>query len=297
MKRALGSLAAVVLAVALPACGNSGGKTNEAKKAAGLVPKDALAYVSVAVNPSDSQKSDIDGILSKFPKASKKTFDGLKEDLLGKAVQKLGLNYQQDVKPWLGDELGIAVLPNTPEPTPLGLIKSKDDAKAKAALDKAAKSPDFDAAYRIVNGYVAVVQKKQAALLDTVARQSSSTALSAEDKFTRVVDKLSGDRLVTAWADGHALLELAKVQLSRQAGRARVNLSGIPDLGSAALDLHAVDSGAVINGLVETPGTTGGGEASLTNNLPSDTLGALTAFDLGGAFDTVLRAVVQSNPE
>ena len=80
MKRALGSLAAVVLAVALPACGNSGGKTNEAKKAAGLVPKDALAYVSVAVNPSDSQKSDIDGILSKFPKASKKTFDAAKVD-------------------------------------------------------------------------------------------------------------------------------------------------------------------------------------------------------------------------
>ena len=157
---------------------------------------------------------------------------------------------------------------------------SKDDAKAKAALDKAAKSPDFDAAYRIVNGYVAVVQKKQAALLDTVARQTSSTALSAEDKFTRVVDKLSGDRLVTAWADGHALLELAKVQLRRQAGRARVILSGLPDLGSAALDLHAVDSGAVINGLVETPGTTGGGEATLTNNLPSDTLGALTAFEL-----------------
>src|SRR5437588_12463548 len=120
MKRALGSLTvALVLATGLAACGNSGGKTDEAKKAAALVPQDALAYVSVAVNPSDSQKSDIDGILSKFPKASKKTFDGLKEDLLSKAVQKLGLNYQQDVKPWLGDELGIAILPNTPEPSPL----------------------------------------------------------------------------------------------------------------------------------------------------------------------------------
>jgi hypothetical protein len=299
MKRALGSLAAVVLAVALPACGNSGGKTNEAKKAAGLVPKDALAYVSVAVNPSDSQKSNIDGILAKFPKASKKTFDGLKDDLISKAVENVGLNYQQDVKPWLGDELGIAVLPNTPEPSVVGLIKSSDDAKAKAALDKAAKSPEFQATYRIINGYVVVVDKKQAALLDTVARQaqSSGTALSADDRFTRVVDKLSGDRLVTAWADGHALLQLAKAQLSRQAGRARVDISGLPDLGSAALDLHAVDSGAVINGLVETPGTTGGGEATLTNNLPADTLGALTAFNLGGAFDTVLGAVVQSNPE
>ena len=299
MKRALGSLtAAVLLTTVLAACGNSGGKSNEAKKAAAMVPSTALAYVSMTVDPSNSQKSDIDGILAKFPKASKKTYDGLKEDVLTKAVQKLGLNYQQDVKPWLGDELALAALPNTPNPSPVGLIKSTDDAKATAALQKAAKSPDFNAAYRLVNGYVVVVQKKDAGLLDTIARQagSSSTSLGSQDKFTRVVDKLSSDRLVTAWADGHALLQLAKVQLSRQAGKAKINLSGIPDIGSAAADLHAVDSGAVLGGLVETPGTTGGGDMTITNNLPSDTLGAVSLWNIGGAFDSVLGAVLQSNP-
>ena len=111
------------------------------------------------------------------------------------------------------------------------------------------------------------MQKKDAGLLDTIARQagSSSTSLGSQDKFTRVVDKLSSDRLVTAWADGHALLQLAKVQLSRQAGKAKINLSGIPDIGSAAADLHAVDSGAVLGGLVETPGTTGGGDMTIDN--------------------------------
>jgi hypothetical protein len=300
MKRTLGSLiVAIVLAAVLVACGNSGGKTDETKKAAGLVPQDALAYVSVAVNPSDSQKSDIDGILAKFPKASKKTFDGFKDDLLTSAVKNLGLDYQTDVKPWLGDELALAALPNTPTPSPVGLIKSTDDAKAKAALDKAAKSPDFKATYRIVNGYVVVVQKNDAALLDTVARQAgnSGSALSNQAKFTRVVDKLSSDRLVTAWADGHSLLSLAKAELNRQVGKAHINLSGLPDIGSAAADLHAVSSGAVISGLVETPGTTGGGDASITNNLPSDSLGALTLWNIGGAFDTVLGTVVQSNPE
>ena len=79
MKRALGSLtAAVLLTTVLAACGNSGGKSNEAKKAAAMVPSTALAYVSMTVDPSNSQKSDIDGILAKFPKASKKTYDGLK---------------------------------------------------------------------------------------------------------------------------------------------------------------------------------------------------------------------------
>jgi len=299
MKRALGALAAVVLVVALPACGNSSKNTGAATKAAGFVPKDALAYVDVAVNPSDSQKSDIDGLLAKFPKASKKTFDSAKEDFLGKAVQRVGLNYQQDVKPWLGDDLAFAVLPNTPQPNVVGLIKSNDDAKAKAALDKAAASPDFQAVYRIINGYVVVVEKAQSALLDTIARQSqnSGNALSADARFTRVVDQLSGDRLVTAWADGHALVQLAKAQANRQLGKTRVNLSGIPDVGSAAVELHAVNSGAAVNALVETPGTTGGGTATLTNNLPSDTLGALTAFNLGGAFDSFLGIVLQSNPQ
>lgn len=300
MKRALGSLVvAVVVACGLAACGNSGGKTDETKKAAALVPQDALAYVSVAVNPSDSQKSNLDGVISKFPKASKKTFDGFKDDLLTKAVQKVGLNYEQDVKPWLGDELALAVLPNGAKPSPVGIIKSTDDAKAKAALDKAAKSPDFDATYRILNGYAVVVQKKDAALLDTIARQAgnSSSSLSSQAKFTRVVDKLTSDRLVTAWADGHSLLALAKAQLKQQVGKARVDLSGLPDIGSAAIDLHAVDSGAVLNGLVETPGSTGGGKVTITNTLPSDTLGALTLWNLGGAFDTVLGTVVQSNPE
>ena len=300
MKRALGSLtAAVVLSAVLVACGNSGGKSSEAKKAAAMVPSTALAYVSMAVNPSDSQKSDIDGILAKFPKASQKTFDGARDQLLTKAVQQLGLNYQTDVKPWLGDELSVAVLPNTPNPSPVGLIKSKDDVQAKAALDKAAKSPNFDATYKIINGYVVVVQKKDAALLDTVARQAgtSSSSLGSQDKFTRVVDKLSGDRLVTAWADGHSLLALAKAKLKSEVGKSHVDLSGLPDIGSAAADLHAVSSGAVISGLVETPGNTGGGQMTITNNLPSDTLGAISLWNIGGAFDTVLGAVVQSNPE
>jgi hypothetical protein len=58
-----------------------------------------------------------------------------------------------------------------------------------------------------------------------------------------------------------------------------------------------VDSGAVISGLVETPGSTGGGDMTITNSLPSDTLGAISLWNIGGAFDTVLGAVVQSNPE
>jgi hypothetical protein len=266
-----------------------------------MVPSDALGYITISTNPSDSQKSDIDALLAKFPKASRKTFDGLKEQGLGAAVQKIGLDYQADVKPWLGSELSIAILPNAAQPIVVGLIKSDDDAKAKAALDKAAKSPKFDAVYRIVGGYVVVVQKKDAATLDVIGRQAQNTgsSLSGQAKFTRVVDQLAGDRLAMAWADGHALVQLAKAAVAQQAGKGKykIDLSSLPDVGSAAAELHAVSSGAVLQGLVETPGTSGGGDVKLTNGLPSDSLGALSVWNLGGAFETVLSGILQSSPQ
>src|SRR5436190_11158693 len=207
--RRIAILSALVLAAVLPACGNSGGKTAEANRAAALVPKDALAYVELSIDPSDSQKSNINDILAKFPKASRKTFDAYKDDLLTRAVKEFGLDYERDVKPWLGSELSIGVLAATGKPNVVGFIKSKNDGEAKAALDKAAKDPDFKAAYRIISGYVVVTDKDEAAVLDVIARQAQSgTGLSGEDKFKRVVDQLHDDRLAMAWADGHALLQL-----------------------------------------------------------------------------------------
>src|SRR5213079_120577 len=69
MRRVTGVLLAVLIACALPACGSKGGaKTDESKRAAGLVPADALAFVSVNASPSDAQKSHVASILEKLPK-------------------------------------------------------------------------------------------------------------------------------------------------------------------------------------------------------------------------------------
>ena len=300
MRRVVGVLIALCLALVLPACGTGGGaKTDETKRAAGLVPKDALAYVSVDINPSDAQKSHVASILEKFPKIQRKTFDSEKDQLLGMAVSKLGLNYETDVKPWLGSELALAVLPDTPEPDPVALIKSSDDAKAKPALEKAVARPDADATYRLIKGFAVVVPKKHANLLDVIARQADdpASALSEQDKFTRVVNQLHDDRLLVAWADGHGLVELAKAAIARTAGRAQFNLAALPNVGMAALDVHAEDNALAMAGLVETPGTSGGGDTKLTGALPENSLGAITAWNLGGGIDDLLRTVLSTNAQ
>ena len=135
MKRVIGLPLALVLAIGLPACG--GGGKSKTTSAASIVPKNAIAFVSIALSPSSSQKSDVQDIVSKFPTPeAKKTFDELKDQLLTQAVKGGGLDYQNEVKPWLGSEVGVAVLPDTPQPSVAVLIESNDDAKQLPNFDK-----------------------------------------------------------------------------------------------------------------------------------------------------------------
>jgi hypothetical protein len=119
------------------------GKTDEAHRAAGIVPADALAYLSLTLDPSLLQKKDLFEIGLKFPAAAKLikgNFDVSRDNLLEAAVRRVCLNYRSDVKPWLGSELAVALLPpprGGSAPAGAVLIKVEDRAKAKVALDRA----------------------------------------------------------------------------------------------------------------------------------------------------------------
>jgi hypothetical protein len=302
MKRVIGLPLALLLAIALPACG--GGKSKGAA-AAGIVPKDAIAFISIALSPSSSQKSDVQDIVSKFPTPqAKKTFDELKDQLLTRAVKDVGLDYQNEVKPWLGSELAVAVLPDTPQPAAAVLIESSDDAKAKAALDKASHNPKFTGAYRIVNGWAVIVDEKpasrNAAILDKVSQeaQSKSDSLADQDKFKRVVDKLTGTRFVFGWADGKAVVDAIKASRAGKRSLAGFDISQFASAGMAAFDLHAESSAVVFKALAETTGgATKTGSAKLTGDLPANSLGELTVFDLGGLVQRGLSAFLRASPQ
>jgi hypothetical protein len=250
--------------------------------------------VSLTLEPSDAQKSNVDSVLSKFPPAERRTFDSIKDGLLTGLVEGTGLDYQRDVKPWLGAEAAVAILPGNREPGRALFLQSEDDAKATAAMQKATSEPQVAVVYRMIKGFAVVVERAQAEVLETVSRQtqSPSTALAAADKFTRVVDELEADRLALAWADRKALGELLKVGAAAAGAPPRIDLSGA-DVGPSAAELHAVDNGAVVEGLSETPGTTGGGTTELTNDLPGSTAAAVTAWNLGGFLEGALGTLLQ----
>ena len=113
-----------------------------------------------------------------------------------------------------------------------------------------------------------------------------------------MVDKLTGTRFVFGWADGKAVVDAIKATKAGQRSVAGFNLSQFGSAGMAAFDLHAESSAVVFKVLAETTGaTTKAGSAKLTGDLPANSLGELTIFDLGSLAQRGLAAIVGISPE
>ena len=281
-------LAAVVLGatlLALPACGS---KTDEASRAAGITPATALGMVSVNLSPSIDQKRNLLSIARQFPGARSKVkgeFDDARNELLGTLFQGSGLDFKNDIQPWLGKEAAVVVLPpgDAGAPLILGMVQTEDQEKAKAAIAKATRDGGFDGAYAIVDDFVVI--SRQADKVDNQPALDQITAQAKKDdgglaksaEFTNVVDQLHGDRLVLGWVDTkHSLAALEDLgglkDVVGQLGK---------DAGAVGFDLHAESKAVVFQGIAAAKGVDSGSDLALTRSLPATTLGAFTSFAIG----------------
>lgn len=298
-------IAAVTLAVGmlvvLPACG----KTNEAARAAGITPTNALGFVSMSLDPSIEQKANLLSIAKKFPRAKiTGDFNHARDDLLRQLVKQAGLDFAQDVKPWLGTEVALVVVPGAAgkKPGVVVLIQEKDEAKARAALAKASKKTISEGQkpplYRFVKGFaVAADQTDQATAtlaLDAIEQQSKKTdgGLAKSAAFTKVVNDLHGDRLLLGWINTPAAVDAISQSLK---GKSPIDLTKFAKgAGPVAVDLHAEHAAIVLEGvgtLTKEAPVTGAGDPTLTAGLPADSFGAFTIFDLGASLGTALQQV------
>ncbi|MGH9179219.1 MAG: DUF3352 domain-containing protein [Acidimicrobiales bacterium] len=285
----MAGLVVVALLVALPACG---GKTDEATRAAGITPPDALGLVSLNLDPSIEQKRNMLSVARRFPDARdevKDEFESTKDELIKDLLEDSGLDYEKDVKPLLGNEVALVVLPpaagSDGGPAFVAMVETDDEAEARAAIDKAAAAGDFDGAYAVVEDFVLLSDQddeaNDQAALDRVSAQArkGEDSLADSDRFNEVVDKLAGDRLVLIWAD------LAKaLALIEEEGEdlPPFNLAeSFENAETLAADLHVEDDAVVFQGVARSAGGGEGNVAELTKALPETTLAALTLFNVG----------------
>jgi hypothetical protein len=276
------------LLAALPACGK---KTDETLRAAGITPASALGFLSVSLDPSIEQKRNMIGLAKRFPEAEvKDDFDETKNELLADILAEADLDYEEDVKPWLGSELALAVLPGTNAPQPLiaVLIEQDDADAARAAMEKASKKAEAEGdgpiTFEIVDDFVIATQDDDPAVakqtVEAFVAQSKKDEgdLSSSREFTEVVDELHGDRLILGWFDTKdAIAEMGRVMEVADFPLEGIMKYAVP----TAFDLHAAKSAAVLEFVARTTSEAKTGKPSLTDGLPANSFGVMTVFDIG----------------
>jgi len=298
MKRFLAVVAAVSALVALPACG---GKTNEAARAAGITPANALAFVTLSLDPAIEQKKNLLSIARAFPSAKvKDEFQTSRDDLLQGLLQSSGLDYKADVKPWLGNEVALAALPAaTAAAAPLAavFIAANDAGKAEAALAKAEKrAGGAKTLHRVIDGYEVIVSAdgtEGKAALEAIgaSAKGKSGGLAASSSFKDAVAELHGDRLVLGWVDSARALDALK-GASGSALPAQFDFAkSFANVKPVAFDLHAADKAIVLEAATRATLQGKGGEPRLAESLPAATIAVLTAFDIGGTLKQALAQV------
>lgn len=229
-RRILGVLAAG-LALAAVSCGGSS-DTGTTLSGAELVPADVPLFVSIDTDLDSEQWQTAQELLNKFP-GRDRLLTELKKQLASEDV-----NFERDVRPALGPELGLALLDIEDEDTLVGLVQPQDEAKLNALL---AKGDDPSVQTKI--GDWTVIADTQA-VLDRFRNAQSGEKLSDSDAYEDAVQSLPEDAILKLYAGGPQIRKAIDDGLEEEGVPA--SFGQFADFRSAALALTAESDGVRI---------------------------------------------------
>jgi hypothetical protein len=110
-------------------------------RAASLVPADAIAYANIYLQPSTSQQMRLGSLIGRLPGfEDSSTIDEKIDEVAQNLLSSVGVDYRSDIRPWLGNQASIALLPAAEEgaqPSPVAFLAVTDETEARAALTRA----------------------------------------------------------------------------------------------------------------------------------------------------------------
>lgn len=163
---------AAAIAIVTAGCASAGASgPGSMDGAASVVPANAVAFVAASTDLTSSQWHAVTGILLK-------DFE-----------QQTKLSWNNDVKPALGDEVDLALLPGKQV---VALTRPADATKLAALATK------YKMQTRTIGGWTAIAQSSDA--LDAVA--NAKTHLAESNLFVEAMNRLPSDALVRAYENG-----------------------------------------------------------------------------------------------
>ena len=282
----------VVGAIVLAASLAGGSDDDSGDGAVDLVPATALVYAHASVEPGSDQWRYAGEIVQKLP-----TLRRLRRTAL-QSLSRGGreLDFDTSVRPWIGDEAALALLPDGRRASSLILLRVSDQAGARSFLQGAGRARESrhrgvtvrsygDLATAFVDDFLAIGRPVHVrAAIDTRGRRS----LGDEALFREAVEKLQTDDPL---AYGYAPQQGVN-RLLRQQGGLVARVGGLlerPGLRAAAAGVHAEAGGlraSVSSVLIPAAGERATGfEPTLIAQVPAGTIAYLGARGLDSIFD------------
>jgi len=269
MRRALALLAALAaIAAALAGCGGSS-STSGLDEAVGYMPKNSLAIVAIKTDPKDAQLQNVSKLVDKFPFA-----DQIKERFKqGLRSGSAGLDYDNDIKPLLGNDVVVAVPPgglHTPTGNAFVLAwktKGGDIGKLVSKGSKKVGTEEGATVYQNADGSPSAVKgdtlvaAKTRTLLDMALRARNASSRMTESDFNNALGAANKDALVRVEGNFQTILATSpksakalKVPWVKSLGTFGVTASTASD--GLSIDFSAQTSGVTADQLPLAAGTT-----------------------------------------
>ena len=194
-----------------------------------MVPADALAYVSLNLDPDGGQKLEAYQTLKKFPALEKyleasSGGEDLRRALVEPVLEEVdcpGVTFEDDVAPWLGNAVALAALPGEDQPQPVGFLQVTDeDAAADGLATLAECSPEGDAdemaGTAFADGWLVVAETDEQA--QAVVDDTAAGSLSDDADYQRWVEAAGGSGIVTAYVAADAATALLDAAAAESGG-------------------------------------------------------------------------------
>jgi hypothetical protein len=267
-------------------------------RAARAVPADAVAYATVYLQPSTGQKMNLALLLGHVPGfADASSLDQKIHEIAARFLGQAGMNYEAHIRPWLGNQLSMALRPGEElaMPAPLLLVGARDQVAAVAGMEAIAASRGVtgtDDTYRgtpirvgpglawaVLEDLVIVALDRptlQAALdADADARPS----LADDAGYTAAMRRLPADHLASAYLDFAGAAEQAGAA-DQVAGYSTVSAALLAEPDGLRLDAIAPFDAEAATPEDRADFAAGSEPSTLAEWLPADTQVSAGIFDL-----------------
>lgn len=226
----VGGAAVAVLGVAAAAAWGVSQFMGAGPEPATAAPANTLAYVGLDLDPSGGQKIEALRTLRKFPALKDKLGIGSTDDLKKAILQKLvdasscpGLDYADDIEPWIGDKVGLGAVPGDgsgASPRPFGIVQVTDQDKARqgvATLERcdAGSGTGSHVGIGFVGDYMVVAQSDKIA--SGIVADAGKGSLADDPAYQKWVAAAGGDGILTAYVSpdgGQAMAKMLQDQFT-----------------------------------------------------------------------------------